>query len=122
MPARDGFIPGVPCWVDASEPDPQAAVDFYGGLFGWEFRDVMPASAEGSYFIARTETRAWSLFDLSGEPRSGNVAGRRRLITHRVGNNSLGGRGGARGQICPAGRERGCIPSTCRHAPPCSSR
>jgi predicted enzyme related to lactoylglutathione lyase len=59
---------------DASEPDPEAAVDFYGGLFGWEFRDVMPASAEGSYFIARTETRGWSLFDMSGEPRSGNVA------------------------------------------------
>jgi predicted enzyme related to lactoylglutathione lyase len=74
MPERDGYIPGVPCWVDASEPDPEAAVDFYGGLFGWEFRDVMPASAEGSYFIARTETRGWSLFDMSGEPRSGNVA------------------------------------------------
>jgi len=74
MPERDGYIPGVPCWVDASEPDPQAAADFYGGLFGWEFRDVMPASAEGSYFIARTETRGWSLFDMSGEPRSGNVA------------------------------------------------
>src|SRR3712207_7535287 len=39
VPERDGYIPGVPCWVDASEPDPQAAVDFYGGLFGWEFRD-----------------------------------------------------------------------------------
>jgi uncharacterized protein len=74
MPERDGYVPGVPCWVDASEPDPEAAVDFYAGLFGWEFRDVMPASAEGSYFMARTETRGWSLFDMSGEPRSGNVA------------------------------------------------
>ena len=74
MPERDGYIPGVPCWVDASEPDPEAAVDFYGGLFGWEFRDVMPASAEGSYLIASTKTRAWSLFDTSCEPRSGNVA------------------------------------------------
>ena len=74
MPERDGYVPGVPCWVDASEPDRQGAIDFYGGLFGWEFRDVMPASAERSYFVARTETRAWSLFDMSGEPRSGNVA------------------------------------------------
>ena len=74
MPERDGYIPGVPCWVDASEPDPRAAVEFYGGLFGWEFRDVMPASAEGRYFIAWRETRGWSLFDMSGEPRSGNVA------------------------------------------------
>jgi predicted enzyme related to lactoylglutathione lyase len=55
MPHRDGYIPGVPCWVDASEPDPEAALDFYGGLFGWEFRDVMPTSSESRYFIARHE-------------------------------------------------------------------
>ena len=42
MPERDGYIPGVPCWVDTSQPDPDAAVAFYGGLFGWEFEDVMP--------------------------------------------------------------------------------
>ena len=53
MPERDGYIPGVPCWVDTSQPDPQAAVAFYGGLFGWEFQDVMPAGSPGRYFIAR---------------------------------------------------------------------
>jgi uncharacterized protein len=53
MPERDGYIPGVPCWVDTSQPDPQAAVDFYSGLFGWEFEDVMPPGSEGEYFIAR---------------------------------------------------------------------
>jgi uncharacterized protein len=53
MPERDGYIPGVPCWVDTSQPDPEAAVAFYGGLFGWEFEDVMPAGSEGKYFIAR---------------------------------------------------------------------
>ena len=53
MPERDGYIPGVPCWVDTSQPDPKAAVDFYSGLFGWEFADVMPDSAEGEYFVAR---------------------------------------------------------------------
>ena len=53
MPKRDGYIPGVPCWVDASEPDPEAAVEFYSGLFGWEFEDVMPPDAEGKYFIGR---------------------------------------------------------------------
>ena len=53
MPERDGYIPGVPCWVDTSQPDPEAAVDFYRGLFGWEFEDVMPPDAEGKYFIAR---------------------------------------------------------------------
>ena len=53
MPERDGYIPGVPCWVDTSHPDPDAAVAFYGGLFGWEFEDVMPPGSEGKYFIAR---------------------------------------------------------------------
>jgi predicted enzyme related to lactoylglutathione lyase len=53
MPERDGYIPGVPCWVDTSQPDPEAAVNFYGGLFGWEFEDVMPPGSQGKYFIAR---------------------------------------------------------------------
>ncbi len=53
MPERDGYMPGVPCWVDTSQPDPEAAVAFYSGLFGWEFEDVMPPGSEGKYFIAR---------------------------------------------------------------------
>jgi predicted enzyme related to lactoylglutathione lyase len=53
MPERDGYIPGVPCWVDSSQPDPGAALAFYGGLFGWEFEDAMPPGSEGRYFIAR---------------------------------------------------------------------
>jgi uncharacterized protein len=74
MPLRDGYIPGVPCWVEASEPDPEAALDFYGGLFGWEFEDVMPASSEDNYFTARHEAPSTSIFDLSGELRAGDVA------------------------------------------------
>jgi uncharacterized protein len=53
MPERDGYIPGVPCWIDTSQPDPKAAVAFYGGLFGWQFEDVMPPDADGEYFIGR---------------------------------------------------------------------
>jgi predicted enzyme related to lactoylglutathione lyase len=53
MPERDRYIPGVPCWVDTSQPDPEAAVDFYSGLFGWQFENVMPPGAEGRYCIAR---------------------------------------------------------------------
>jgi predicted enzyme related to lactoylglutathione lyase len=51
MPERDGYIPGVPCWVDTTQPDPDAAAEFYGGLFGWEFEDVMPGDAK--YLIGR---------------------------------------------------------------------
>jgi hypothetical protein len=39
--------------VDTSQPDPEAAVEFYSGLFGWEFEDVMPPGSEGKYLIAR---------------------------------------------------------------------
>src|SRR3954451_21777064 len=53
MPERDGYIPGVPCWIDTSQPDPDAAVDFYRRLFGWEFRDAMPPGSEGKYFIGQ---------------------------------------------------------------------
>jgi uncharacterized protein len=48
MSAQDRYVPGVPCWVDTTQPDPQAAVSFYAGLFGWEFEDVGQ-----QYYIAR---------------------------------------------------------------------
>ena len=53
MPERDGYIPGVPCWIDTSQPDPEAALPFYGGLFGWEFENVMPDGSDGTYMIGR---------------------------------------------------------------------
>jgi predicted enzyme related to lactoylglutathione lyase len=58
VPDRDGYIPGVPCWIDTSQPDPKAAVAFYSGLFGWEFEDVMPAESEGEYYIGRLGGRS----------------------------------------------------------------
>jgi uncharacterized protein len=53
MPERDGYIAGVPCWVDTNQPDPEAAAKFYGDLFGWELEDVMPPDSPGKYFMAR---------------------------------------------------------------------
>ncbi len=53
MPERDGYIPGVPCWVDTTQPDPDSAADFYRGVFGWDLEDVMPPDAPGKYLIAR---------------------------------------------------------------------
>ena len=52
---RDGYLPGVPCWVDTSQPDPRAGAEFYAGLFGWELEDRMPEDAPGHYFVARLE-------------------------------------------------------------------
>jgi predicted enzyme related to lactoylglutathione lyase len=54
---RDGYPPGVPSWIDTSQPDPDGAVRFYGGLFGWEFEDRMPPDAPGHYFIAAARSR-----------------------------------------------------------------
>ena len=31
---------GDPCWMELASPDPAAAEEFYGPLFGWEFADV----------------------------------------------------------------------------------
>jgi uncharacterized protein len=57
VPERDGYIPGVPCWIDTSQPDPEAALDFYRGIFGWEFESVMPADVPGEYFVGRLRGR-----------------------------------------------------------------
>ena len=53
MTERDRYIPGVPCWIDTSRADPDAAAEFYGGLFGWEIEDTMPAGSPGKYLMAR---------------------------------------------------------------------
>lgn len=50
---RDTYPPGVPCWIDTTQPDPEGAVGFYGGLFGWEFQDRTPPDDPGAYFVAR---------------------------------------------------------------------
>jgi predicted enzyme related to lactoylglutathione lyase len=69
MLERDGYMPGVPCWVDASQPDPEAAVAFYSGLFGWDFEDVMPPDSPGKYFIARL--RGGDVAAVGSQPEGG---------------------------------------------------
>jgi predicted enzyme related to lactoylglutathione lyase len=49
---REGFPPGVPCWIDTTQPDPEAAAAFDGALFGWQFMERMPADADASYRVA----------------------------------------------------------------------
>ena len=57
MPERDGYIPGVPCWVDTNQPDPERAADFYRGVFGWAVEDAMPPESDGRYLIGRINGR-----------------------------------------------------------------
>jgi len=32
----------VTCWVNIDQPDVEAAIEFYGGLFGWTYDDATP--------------------------------------------------------------------------------
>ena len=58
MSDRTNFPHGVPCWVDTLQPDPEAAIKFYGELFGWEFSGPgrMPGES-GEYFVAQLRGR-----------------------------------------------------------------
>jgi predicted enzyme related to lactoylglutathione lyase len=59
MSERDGFSPGVPCWVDTAQPNPETAIEFYGSLFGWTFvgPGPMPGDPPGQYFVAQLRGR-----------------------------------------------------------------
>src|SRR2546423_3120981 len=57
MSERDGYEHGVPCWVAAVEPDPDAAAAFYSELFGWEAEDLMPPDHPGSYHLCKRDGR-----------------------------------------------------------------
>lgn len=57
MSIREHYPAGAPCWVHALQPDPPAALDFYGALLGWEYAGRLPAidGGEGEYFVARID-------------------------------------------------------------------
>jgi uncharacterized protein len=57
MSERDGYRAGVPCWVAAVLPDPEAGVAFYTALFGWEATDVMPPEGAGRYYVCTLRGR-----------------------------------------------------------------
>lgn len=49
---RTSYPPGVPCMVDIEQPDPQAAAEFYGGVFGWTFENMLPPHLDDQYLVA----------------------------------------------------------------------
>ena len=53
MSLRTQYPAGVPCWVDTLQPDPHAAMRFYGKLFGWEFAGPGRMPDGGEYFVAQ---------------------------------------------------------------------
>jgi predicted enzyme related to lactoylglutathione lyase len=58
MSERDGFEPGVPCWVATVQPEPESAASFYSELFGWENENLMPPDHPADYFLCRLDGRA----------------------------------------------------------------
>ena len=46
------YPPGVPCLIDVEQPDPAAAAEFYGGLFGWECENKLPPGVDDKYLVA----------------------------------------------------------------------
>jgi predicted enzyme related to lactoylglutathione lyase len=57
MSERDGYEPGVPCWVATAHPDPEKAVSFYTELFGWEATNSMPPESPSKYFVCSRRGR-----------------------------------------------------------------
>ncbi len=69
MSERDGYAPGVPCWMAAVEMDPHRASAFYCELFGWEAENLMPEEAQGDYIICRARgLDAAAIVSVDGAP------------------------------------------------------
>jgi uncharacterized protein len=54
MGERTQYTPGTFCWTDLTTTDQDAAKQFYGGLFGWEFEDN-PVGEGVVYSMARLD-------------------------------------------------------------------
>jgi predicted enzyme related to lactoylglutathione lyase len=69
MQDRESYPPGVPCWLDTMQPDPEAAKEFYGGLFGWEFDNRTPQGSPEPYYVA--QLRGCDVAAIGGPSESG---------------------------------------------------
>lgn len=59
---------GVPSWIEARQPDPDAAQAFYGGLFGWDVEERLPPGVPGSYRIVSVDGREVGAIASSADP------------------------------------------------------
>ena len=93
MPDRNGYIPGVPCWVDTMHADPSTATEFYEGLFGWETENALPPGSPGEYHLARIRGRV-----VAGIGSQPGVRSPRRDVEHlHLGRQRRRGRGASAG-------------------------
>lgn len=76
-PAARTYPHGVPSWIDLEVWDVDAALTFYGDLFGWRFEEKLPAGAPGRYVVASqdgTDRTAIAGIATPGEGFEGEVA------------------------------------------------
>jgi len=57
MSERDGYQPGVPCWVDTWQPDPEPAARFYAELLRWDVEETTPPDSPRRHFMCRLRGR-----------------------------------------------------------------
>jgi len=56
MGSRERHPPGTLSWADLATTDPEAAKEFYGGVFGWQPEDL-PTPGDGVYTMMRLAGR-----------------------------------------------------------------
>ena len=69
MPEREGFPPGVPAWIDTTQPDLDAALAFYGGLFGWHSDERAPSDSSDRYVVATLDGKTVAAIGSPGADR-----------------------------------------------------
>jgi uncharacterized protein len=57
MSNANGYKPGVPCWVQAVEPNAHEAGRFYGGLFGWDAESLFGEDVPWAYYVCKLHGR-----------------------------------------------------------------
>ena len=87
MSRRDDYPAGVPCFVDTLTPDIEAALGFYGTIFGWEFDGPgpMPGDPPGSYYVAHLDGDDVAGATVLVEPFDAAPAGRMAVLADPAG-------------------------------------
>jgi predicted enzyme related to lactoylglutathione lyase len=78
MAKFETYREGTPSWVEIEAPDPAAAKEFYGDLFGWEYADQPTGDEGGVYSLATIEGDkvaglSGQVSDTEGQPAKWNV-------------------------------------------------
>ena len=106
------YPPGVPCWVETPQPDPGAAAEFYGELFGWTITNV--GGDDVPYLIASLDGRDVAAISRAPDGAAGGPAWRRTspsgTRTRRRGGDGGGRPGDRRARSTPGktGRSVSC--------------